>query len=134
MSALKNPLYALAFLLLAGPPQVHAQQQADGVFGSPFHFTETTGRAIYQSVCAGCHMPDGRGATGAAMYPSLRHNPRLAAPGYPIAVILGGQKAMPPFARTLTDRQIAEVVDYIRHDLDNNHPGDTTPEDIKTQR
>ena len=39
-------------------------------FGNPYVFTEQGGEAIYRSVCAGCHMPDGRGASGAGTYPS----------------------------------------------------------------
>jgi mono/diheme cytochrome c family protein len=82
-----------------------AAAQADEswpTFGSPSVFTEQGGEAIYRSVCAGCHMPEGGGASGAGTYPSLAGDPRLAAFGYPIGVVLNGQKAMPPFARSLT--------------------------------
>jgi mono/diheme cytochrome c family protein len=92
-------------------------QQPDGAFGSPFRFTESTGEATYKNICAGCHMPDGRGASGAAAYPSLRQNPRLTTTAYPIAVITHGQKSMPAFNRTLTERQIAEVAAYIVNNL-----------------
>jgi mono/diheme cytochrome c family protein len=122
---------AVAALALSLPTAAHAQ---DGAFGNPFRFTETTGQAVYQNICAGCHMPDGQGALGAAAYPALASDPRLAAPGYPIALVLKGQKAMPAFGRFLTDRQIADVVDYIRHNLGNDHPGTVSAEDVRTLR
>jgi mono/diheme cytochrome c family protein len=103
-------------------------------FGSPTHFTEQGGAAVYGSVCAACHMPDGRGAEGAGRYPSLAHNIRLQEPGYPIAIILWGQGAMPPFARTLSDQQIADVVGYVQTHFGNAYPQAPTPADVKTAR
>ncbi len=111
MSAVKLALKLAIALLLT--PTLALAQQPDGSFSSPFRFGEPTGEAIYQNICAGCHMPDGRGATGAGAYPSLRQNPRLAATDYDIAIITRSQKAMPGFSRTLTERQIADVADYI---------------------
>jgi mono/diheme cytochrome c family protein len=113
------------FLLLAGP----AWADDDGAFGSPFRFTETSGTAVYAHVCAGCHMANGGGAQGAGTYPSLVADPRLAAAGYPIGVILHGQRAMPPFGRILSDQQVAEVVDYLRTHFGNSYaPAPTAAE------
>ena len=111
----------------------HAQEP-DGSFGNPIRFTETTGAATYHSVCAGCHMATAMGATGAASYPALATNPRLAAPGYPIAVVLKGQKAMPAFARFLTDQQVADVVGYIRQNFGNTFIDTVTPETVHATR
>ena len=83
-------------------------------FGNPYRFTEQGGEAIYRSVCAGCHMPDGRGAHGAGTYPSLVDDPRLAVSSYPLGVVLHGRSAMPPFGHSLTNEQVAAVVSYIR--------------------
>jgi cytochrome c5 len=33
-----------------------------------YRFTETSGEALYNATCAGCHMPDGKGAVGAGHY------------------------------------------------------------------
>lgn len=88
-------------------------------FGSPRRYTEQGGEAVYRGVCAACHMPDGRGAVGAAAYPSLADDAKLAQTGYAIAIILHGQRAMPPFARTLTDQQIADVIGYINRSFGN---------------
>ncbi len=59
MSRPRFAAVALGALVVAGPVAL-AQS-----FGSPFHFTEQGGAAIYAGICAGCHMPDGRGAVGA---------------------------------------------------------------------
>ena len=103
-------------------------------FGSPFRFTETGGAALYRSVCAGCHMPDGHGAAGAGSYPSLAGDARLAASGYAIALVLHGHGAMPPFARTLTNDQVAAVVGYIRTNFGNAYPAPPTAAEVAAAR
>ena len=103
-------------------------------FGSPSHFTEASGAAIYGSVCAGCHMPDGRGAAGAGAYPGLAHNERLAAAGYPVALVLRGHGAMPPFGRSLSDAQVAAVVDFIRTHFGNSYADPTVAADVAASR
>ena len=127
----------VAILLLSvsgGTAQAQAVVQAGGVFGSPFRFTETTGASIYQSVCAGCHMADGRGAVGAGAYPALAHDPRLAVAPYPIALVLHGQRAMPPFARYLSDQQVADVVGFIRRSFGNDFAEPVSAQDVAAAR
>jgi mono/diheme cytochrome c family protein len=119
---------SLILLLLAASP---AAAQS---FGSPSHFTEEGGAALYAGICAGCHMPDGRGAVGAGAYPSLQSNPKLAAPGYPIGMVLRGHGAMPGFGRTLSDRQIADVIGFLRTHFGNAFPEPVTPDDVKAAR
>ena len=65
-------------------------------------FTEQGGEAIYKNVCQGCHMPDAKGAVGAGMYPALAKDPKLEVAGYPVAVVVNGQKAMPAFGGMMT--------------------------------
>ena len=103
-------------------------------FGSATHFTEQGGASVYGAVCAACHMRDGRGAEGAGRYPSLADDMRLQEPGYAVALILRGQRAMPPFARMLTDQQIADVVAYIQTHFGNAYPDAPTAADVKTAR
>jgi mono/diheme cytochrome c family protein len=78
------------------------------------------GEAVYDALCAGCHMPDGEGAVGAGAYPALAENELLAAPSYPINLVVYGQGAMPPFGGLLDDRQIADVVNYVRSHFGND--------------
>ena len=108
----------LALLLLIATTPCWAEEPGPS-FGSPFHFTEIGGAAVYNAVCAGCHMADGRGAVGAGRYPALAGDERLAAVGYSIARVLHGKGAMPPFARTLSDDQVAAVVGFIRSQFGN---------------
>ena len=92
------------------------------------------GEAIYQGICQDCHMPDGRGGTGAGTYPALAKNSKLAEPGYPVAVVLHGQKAMPPFGGSLNDQQIADVINYVRSHFGNSYKDKVAPADVKAQR
>ncbi len=115
--------YFLAFLLLA-PAHAFAdaatRNNIDGV-------SATTGEALYQHVCQGCHMPGGVGAVGAGRYPALANNKRLAAFGYPVAMVLRGNGGMPWFNGTLDDAQIAAVVNYVRTHFGNAYTDAVTP-------
>ena len=98
------------------------------------HFIHRDGETLYRSICQGCHMPDARGAQGAGMYPALAENPKLASAAYPIALVLGGRHGMPPFADSLTNEQIAEVVNYVRAHFGNAYPDRVTPDDVQRMR
>jgi mono/diheme cytochrome c family protein len=124
--------------LLASAPLLQA---ADTPFSAPQplvsegrRFTEKDGESLYKAICQGCHMADGKGAQGAAAYPALAGNPNLASPLYPAVLVLKGRKAMPPFRALLSDEQIAEVSNYVRSHLGNNHPGMLTPAEVKALR
>ncbi|HEX4028595.1 MAG TPA: cytochrome c [Rhizomicrobium sp.] len=92
------------------------------------------GEAIYKGVCQGCHMPDAKGAIGAGMYPALASNPKLEEAGYPLGVIINGQKAMPPLGPYFNDTQIADVVNYIRTHFGNHYTDKVTAAEVKTMR
>lgn len=94
----------------------------------------TDGEAIYRSVCQGCHMPEGQGAAGAGAYPALANNPRLENAGYPLALVLRGQRAMPPVGTFLDDAQVAAVVGFIRTHFGNDYREPLTAEDVKALR
>ena len=97
-------------------------------------YPEQGGAAIYQAICQGCHMPDGKGAKGAGAYPALANNPRLKFPAYPISVVANGQKAMPWFAGPLTDGQIADVVAYARTHFGNHFDTPVTAQEVAVIR
>ena len=65
-----------------------------------FAFSEGGGEELYAYVCQGCHMPDGKGATGAGTYPSLAGDKALEAPGYPLFVVVNGQHGIDELARS----------------------------------
>jgi len=100
--------------------------------GGPYDFQG--GKAIYTNVCQGCHMPDAKGAVGAGMYPALASNPKLETAGYPVSVIINGQKAMPPLGPYFNDTQIADVVNYIRTHFGNHYADKVTAAQVKTMR
>jgi mono/diheme cytochrome c family protein len=92
------------------------------------------GEAIYKGVCQGCHMPDAKGAVGAGMYPALAKNENLETAGYPVGVVVKGQKAMPPLGPYFNDQQVADVVNYVRTHFGNTYKDKVKPEDVKLMR
>ena len=78
------------------------------------------GATLYLDHCAGCHQSGGRGLPG--VFPPLAGNGAVIAPDPAdiLKVVLGGIPSqgkyvpMPSFAQSLTDPQIAELVNYVR--------------------
>jgi mono/diheme cytochrome c family protein len=97
-------------------------------------FTATDGAALYASICAGCHMPDGRGAQGAGSYPSLAHNAKLRSPTRPAFMVVNGLRSMPAFRDDLDDAQIAAVVNYVITHFGNHAKAPATAAEIKALR
>ncbi len=120
-----------AALLLSGLLSGGANAQ---LAGRPSTLPQQGGEAIYKGVCQDCHMPDARGAVGAGMYPALARNSKLDTAGYPVAVVIHGQKAMPAFGDAFSDQQIADVVNYVRTHFGNAYKDDVTPADVKGAR
>jgi mono/diheme cytochrome c family protein len=111
-----------------------AYAQGAGAGGGRGGFTEQGGEAIFKNVCQGCHMPQAQGAVGAGMYPALAKNAKLETAGYPVSVVVNGQKAMPAFGGMFSDQQVADVVNYIRTHFGNNYKDKVTPADVKSAR
>jgi mono/diheme cytochrome c family protein len=99
-----------------------------------FRFIESSGEELFANVCRGCHMPDGKGAVGAGTYPSLVANKALEAGGYPVELVVNGQRAMPPFGAMMSDDQVAAVVNYLRTHFDNHYQDAVTAADVQTVR
>ena len=99
-----------------------------------FRFTETTGEELFASACQGCHMPDGKGAVGAGTYPSLAQDRNLESGGYPVHVVVRGQRAMPPIGAMMSDTQVAAVVNYIRTNFGNQYRDAVSADDVKRVR
>ena len=130
-----NPKTAAAVLAIASwlaPLAAPAQSAAH--FSPAFRFTEPSGEQLFANVCQGCHMPDGKGAVGAGSYPSLAGNKNLEAGGYPVYVVIRGQRAMPPFGAMMSDDQVAAVVNYLRTHFGNDYKDAVTAEDVKVVR
>jgi mono/diheme cytochrome c family protein len=128
---------AAAIVSVAAIAVAHADTAQDMGAGAmnrsaPYNFQG--GEAVFKNICQGCHMANAEGAVGAGMYPALAKNAKLEVAGYPVAVIVHGQKAMPPFGGLLSDQQIADVVNYVRTHFGNNYKDKVTPQDVKAQR
>jgi len=113
-------LTAMAVSMLALPLWAEdSRPDTTGWFENPAKLDQQGGAEIYRAVCAACHMPDGRGAVGAGMYPALAGNENLAYPDYPVHVVLNGLRAMPALGGQLDDQQVADVVNYVRTSFGN---------------
>jgi cytochrome c5 len=117
---------ALAQSTMSAPP--------GRMLGSGFRSGATTGEALYATICQACHMPDGKGATGAGTYPALAGNQNLVAAGYPVIVVLHGLRGMPPVGYFMTDDQVAAVVNYVRTHFGNDYPDAVTAAEVKAAR
>jgi mono/diheme cytochrome c family protein len=99
-----------------------------------FRFAEMSGETLFARVCRGCHMADAGGAAGAGTYPSLAGNSNLESSGYPVGIVVNGQRGMPPFGAMMSDDQVAAVVNYLRTHFGNSYKDTVTAEDVKSAR
>lgn len=97
-------------------------------------FVMRDGEAIFKDVCAACHMPDAKGATGAGTYPALAGDGKLAAASLPVKIVLHGQKGMPSFGEFFDDDQVAAVVTYVRTHFGNTFARPVTATEVKAAR
>ena len=79
-------------------------------------------------------MADGKGATGAGMYPTLANNAKLQTASYPVVVVLYGKAGMPWFNGLLTPEQIAATVGYIRTNFGNKYAEPVNNEEVAKMR
>ena len=127
-------LVAMSSGIGAAPAPLQGDAAATGVFASRDTFGETSGEAMYRNVCAACHMPDAKGASGAGMYPALARNPKLETGGYVLGVVMQGLNGMPPLGRMMSDQQAAEVTNYVRTHFGNRYKDPVTAADAKAMR
>jgi mono/diheme cytochrome c family protein len=139
-AALASGGFSLAFALglVLTSHAAHADEATRSKPQAPlsmgFRFTEATGEELFASACQACHMPDGRGAVGAGTYPSLAQDSNLAAGGYPVYVVVRGQRAMPPVGAMMSDAQVAAVVNYVRTHFGNQYQDAVSADDVKAVR
>lgn len=124
-----KPWPALLLLLCGG-----AQAADAPVWSKGWRFDQRDGAAIYAALCAGCHMPDGRGAQGAGSYPALAGNAKLASTPYLLTVVLDGSRAMPALGGQLDDGQVAAVAGYVRGRFGGQPDAAVSPEQVKALR
>jgi len=150
MSALTGPhpriivaaalaLLAAALGLLAAVPPARAQ--STGMIGAAT-LKAADGGEIYHRICQGCHMPNGQGAKGAGTYPALAGDRALASSQFMAVTILDGRRNMPAFGKdrgggfffatpSLTDEQIAAVINYVRTHFGNHYKDRITAAEVE---
>jgi mono/diheme cytochrome c family protein len=109
----------------------------------PVPLKSMDGRQIYGHICQGCHMADGGGAVGAGHYPALANDPTLASRQYMALTLLMGRRNMPAFGEkhavafggppvTLSNAQIAAVINYVRGNFGNHYADSITAAEVAT--
>ncbi len=109
----------LALCMAAASISWAQSEPAPPTMSDGWQFVQTDGASLYRASCQACHMPQGQGAKGAGMYPALAGNPRVASANYVAFTVLKGRKGMPGFKWTMTDAQVAEVVNFVRGNFGN---------------
>ncbi len=110
----------------------------------PYAFNPAKAEQLYNRNCGACHQANGEGTPG--MFPPLRGNAAVLDPNpaTQLGAILNGmhgvpidgvnyQGAMPPFASTLNDADIADIVNHERTSW-GNQGKPITADDVKKAR
>jgi mono/diheme cytochrome c family protein len=129
-------LAAMSVLLIERPARADAQDIPD-----PVPLKAMDGRQIYEHICQGCHMADGGGAVGAGHYPALSKDPTLVSRQHMALTLLMGRRNMPAFgekhavgfggpAVSLSDAQIAAVINYVRTNFGNHYTDSITAAEV----
>jgi mono/diheme cytochrome c family protein len=129
-------LAGMGALLIEAPARADTKDVPDSV-----PLKSMDGREIYQNICQGCHMADGGGAVGAGHYPALAKDPTLVSRQHMALTILKGRRNMPAFGAkhavgfggppvTLTEAQIAAVINYVRTNFGNHYTDSITAAEV----
>jgi mono/diheme cytochrome c family protein len=127
-------LVAPAIRLPASAAESTTSTQAAPFLSPGRAFSEQTGESLYKNICQGCHMADGKGATGAGRFPSLAGDPNLETGRYPATIVVNGLRSMPPFGARMSNDQVAAVVNYVRTHFGNNYRDTIVADDVKDVR
>ncbi|MGE0385330.1 MAG: cytochrome c oxidase subunit II [Gammaproteobacteria bacterium] len=93
------------------------------------------GEQVYNTVCAACHMADGKGVPGA--FPALAGSKIATGPvADHLQIVVHGKAgtAMQAFGAQLSDADLAAVITYERNGFGNNTGDIVQPGDVKAAR
>lgn len=141
MKALRHKQFVVAVLVSIASACACA---VESTVMSRDELSKATGAQIYEHICQGCHMADGKGATGAGSYPALAGNPKLASAQFAASTVLHGRSDMPAFVMRpdlrgfeawvyfgLEDTQIADVVNHVRTNFGNHYTDAISAEQVR---
>jgi ubiquinol-cytochrome c reductase cytochrome b subunit len=107
--------------------------------------TNANGAKVFSTNCSTCHGAQGQGLPGS--FPPLANNPVVTGdPNKVIGIVLNGlhesitvngqtyNGVMPPWKGTLSNKDIADVITYIRGSLGNNHAAAVTEAQVKSYK
>ncbi|MYM28665.1 c-type cytochrome [Duganella sp. CY15W] len=99
---------------------------------SPAQAQEVDGKALFLKNCAACHQSSGKGIPGA--FPALAGSKFVQGKSTDVAaVLLKGRGGMPDFSDSLSDRDIATVLTFVRSNWGNKADG-LTESDVGSLR
>ncbi len=127
---------------LAGAAAGTAARADDAGILNAASLETTDGQQIYAAICQGCHMSVAQGAVGAGHFPALAKDATLASRQYMAITLLMGRRNMPAFGArhaigfggppaTLTEEQIAAVVNYVRSHFGNHYTDLITAAEVR---
>jgi mono/diheme cytochrome c family protein len=127
---MKTIVIGIFALLSVGVLSMKSQTPLAAAVLNPVPAAAERGKMIYEQTCLPCHQADAGGVPG--MNPPLRKSPYVqGAPAKLIGIILQGlnngveidgetySNPMPPFGAVLKDRDIADVLSYLRNHFGN---------------
>jgi mono/diheme cytochrome c family protein len=82
---------------------------------------QASGQEIYQQLCANCHAEDLNGGVGPAI--GAGSNSAAQDDDFLVLTITRGRGPMPSFEATLSEEQIARVVEYLRARQESDESG-----------
>lgn len=119
--------------VLAAPAEAAETSAGAGAAGG----ANAAGAKVYSSNCSSCHGAQGQGTPGA--FPPLANNPVVTGDANKVigivlgglhgAIVVGGQNyngMMPSWKGSLSSKDVADVISYIRGSLGSNHASAVT--------
>ena len=127
--------FALLAAAALGPPVLADEASLkDAAMSRGWNFDEQGGEQLFGHVCAACHQPDAKGAIGAAAYPPLAADQKLASIDFLLVELLDPPRGMPPLGRMMSDEQVADVVNYVRTHFGNSYADAVSDADVAAAR
>jgi mono/diheme cytochrome c family protein len=120
--------------IVGTPALADEASSAGAAMSRGWEFTEQGGADLFGSICAACHQPDAKGAVGAAAYPPLAGDKKLASSDFMLTVLFNGLRGMPPLGRMMSDEQVADVVNYVRTRFGNSYADDVSASQVAAAR